>query len=45
MSIAIQKLSCKASYKTPIFLIVCAPWNLFSNGTFAPIYKPVDLDA
>jgi len=23
----------------------CAPWNLFGNGTFAPIYKPLDPDA
>jgi hypothetical protein len=44
VSIATQKLSCKANYKTPIFLIVCAPWNLFGNGTSTPFYKPLDLD-
>jgi hypothetical protein len=23
----------------------CAPWNLFGNGTFSLVYKPLDLDA
>jgi hypothetical protein len=23
----------------------CAPWNLFGNGTFALVYKPLDPDA
>jgi len=22
----------------------CAPWNLFGNGTFTLVYKPLDLD-
>jgi hypothetical protein len=26
-------------------LLICAPHNLFNNGTFAPLYKPLDLDA
>jgi hypothetical protein len=23
----------------------CAPWNLFGDGTYAPIYKPLDPNA